>query len=213
MPVSRRGFLKRTLLGSALLAAAGAVPLALRKGIDRALPADAKLVFLTPAEYSVFAAVADCVVPKLDPGQPTAAELGVALKVDQLLSRADPDTRHDFKQLLGLFDNALAAFVLDGRTRPFTQLSPDEQDEALRQWRDSRLPLRRSGFQSLQRLSLALYYCDPKVYAGIGYLGPPLLVRKDGTVVGGTAEQRAAYLASVKAGLPAVLPGAPGAPK
>jgi hypothetical protein len=197
MAVSRRGFLKRTLLGSALLAAAGAVPLALRKGIDRALPADAKLVFLTPAEFSVFAAVADRVVPKLDPGQPSAGELGVALKVDQLLSRADADTRHDFKQLLGLFDNALAAFVLDGRTRPFTQLPPDEQDEALRQWRDSRLPLRRSGFQSLQRLSLALYYCDPLSYEGIGYPGPPLLARKDGTVVGGTEAQRAAYRASL----------------
>ncbi len=199
MAISRRGFLKRTLLGSALLAAAGAVPLALRKGVERALPAGANLLFFSRSDYAVFAAVADRVVPKLDPGQPTAAELGVALKADQLLSRADPDTRHDFQQLLGLFDNALAAFVLDGRTRPFTALGPEEQDEALRQWRDSRIPLRRSGFQSLQRLSLALYYCDPKSYAGVGYPGPPLLVRKDGSVVGGTAEQRAAYLATLHA--------------
>jgi hypothetical protein len=206
MAVSRRVFLKRTLVGSALLAVAGAVPLALRKGADRALPTGAKLVFLSPAEYSVFAAVADRIVPKIDPGQPTTAELGVALKADLLMSRADTDTRHDFKQLLGLFDNALASFVLDGRTRPFTQLGPDEQDEALRQWRDSRIPLRRSGFQSLQRLSLALYYSDPKTYAGVGYPGPPLLVRKDGSVVGGTSEQRAAYLASLH---PAAVPGAP----
>jgi hypothetical protein len=198
MAVGRRGFLKRTLLGTAVLAAAGAVPLALRKGAGRPLPPGAELLFFTPTEYGVFAAVADRIVPKIDPGQPTAGEVGVALKADHLLSRADPDTRHDFKQLLGLFDNALASFVLDGRARPFTRLSPDEQDQALRQWRDSRLPLRRSGFQGLERLSLAIYYSDPKTYAGIGYPGPPLLVRKDGSVVGGTPDQRAAYLASLQ---------------
>jgi hypothetical protein len=199
MAVGRRGFLKRTLLGSAAIAVAGAVPLALRKGADRPLPPGAKLAFFSPAEYAVFAAVADRIVPKIDPDQPTPEQLGVALKADRLLSRADADTRHDFKQLLGLFDNALASFVLDGRARPFTRLSDEDQDLALRQWRDSRLPLRRSGFQGLERLSLALYYSDPQTYAGIGYPGPPLLPRKDGSVVGGTASQRAAYLASVKA--------------
>jgi hypothetical protein len=194
--VTRRGFLKRTLLGTAALAAAGAVPLALRRTRLRPLPAGASLRFFTPAEYAIFAAVADRIVPKLSPDQPTAEEVGVPLKADELLSRADASTRHDFKQLLGLFDNALASALLDGRLEPFTQASPEAQDRALAQWRTSRLPLRRSGFQGLSRLSLALYYSDPRTYAGVGYPGPPLLLRADGTAVGGTPEERAAAMAA-----------------
>ncbi len=192
MAVSRRGFLSRALLGTAGLAAAGSVPLALRRTRLRPLPPGRPLRFFTPREFSIFAAVADRIVPQLSADQPTVEELDVPGKADELLSRADPDTQHDFRQLLALFDSALAAFLLDGRPTPFTELSPDAQDRALAQWRTSRLPLRRSGFQGLSRLSLALYYSDPRSYPGVGYPGPPLLMRADGTAVGGTAEERAA---------------------
>jgi hypothetical protein len=46
--------------------------------------------------------------------------------------------------------------------------------------------VRRSGFQALQRLSLAMAYSDPRTYEGIGYPGPPVLLRPDGSQVGGT---------------------------
>ncbi|MHB8419346.1 MAG: gluconate 2-dehydrogenase subunit 3 family protein [Myxococcales bacterium] len=201
MAVTRRGFLKRTLLGTAALAAAGGVPLALRRTRLRPLPPGLSLRFFTLEEYAIFAAVADRIVPKLAPDQPTAEELSVPAKADALLSRADPDTRRDFKQLLGLFDNALASLLLDGRATPFTRASPAEQDRALSRWRQSRLPLRRSGFQGLSRLASALYYSDARSYAGVGYPGPPLLMRPDGTAVGGTAAERAAALAA-RAGVP-----------
>ncbi|MHB1846081.1 MAG: gluconate 2-dehydrogenase subunit 3 family protein [Deltaproteobacteria bacterium] len=197
MPVTRRGFLKRSLLGGASLALAGSLPLALRRTALRALPSEPLRLF-NPAEYSVLAAIADRVVPVTRPGEPSAQEIGVAQKADALLSRADRDTQNDFKQLLGLFDSALAAFLLDGRTRPFTALSPTEQDRALAQWRDSRLPLRRSGFQALQRLCAALYYSDPRTAQTVSYPGPPLLARADGSVVGGTAADRKAYLDSLR---------------
>ncbi len=198
MAVSRRGFLKRTLIGGAGLTLAGAIPLALRRTLLRPAPAEPLRLF-DPAEYSVLAAVADRIVPRTAADQPTAAEIGVAQKADLLLSRADPDTQRDFKQLLGLFDSALAAFLLDGRTRPFTRLSPEDQDRALVDWRDSRLALRRSGFQALERLCAALYYADPRSYSTVGYPGPPLVPRADGTVVGGTAASRRAYLDSLRA--------------
>ena len=142
MAVSRRGFLSRALLGTAGLAAAGSVPLALRRTRLRPLPPGRPLRFFTPREFSIFAAVADRIVPQLSADQPTVEELDVPGKADELLSRADPDTQHDFRQLLALFDSALAAFLLDGRPTPFTELSPDAQDRALAQWRTSRLPLR-----------------------------------------------------------------------
>ncbi len=196
MAVTRRVFLRRALIGTAAAAGTGGAGLALWPG--RRLPSPgAPLRFFTEAEYSIFAIVADRIVPAVH-GQPSAADVGVAAKADALLAKAAPHTQTDFKRLLGLFDNALASFVLDGRATPFTRLSPAEQDAALIAWRDSRLPLRRSGFEGLQRLAGALYYSDPRAYPGVGYPGPPLLMRADGSVVGGTPEQRAAALAAKK---------------
>jgi hypothetical protein len=177
--MERRVFLKRTLLGGAALVAAGAVPLALRSTRLIPLPAE-PLRFFTEREYSIFAAVADRVVR----GPLSARELRVTEKTDALMAAADPDSQRDLRQLLALFDNALAALLFDGRTTPFTALGPEAQDQALRQWRDSRLPLRRSGFQALQRLSLAMAYSDPRTYEGVGYPGPPVLLRPDGSRVG-----------------------------
>jgi hypothetical protein len=177
--MDRRVFLKRTLLGGAALAIAGAVPLALRR--TRLIPIPEPLRFFTEREYAIFSAVADRVVQ----GPLSARQLRVTEKTDALMAAADPDSQRDLRQLLALFDNALAAFVFDGRLQTFTELDPAAQDRALVQWRDSRLAVRRSGFQALQRLSLAMAYSDPRTYEGIGYPGPPVLVRPDGTTVGG----------------------------
>jgi len=187
---SRRGFLRKSLLGVAFLAIAGAMPLALRRGKLRPLPPGAKLLLLSEAEYSVLAAVADRIFAPLAPGQPAPDAIGVALKIDALMAGADPDSQRDFRQLLGLFENALAGFVWDGQPAPFTERSPEAQTETLRSWQFSRLPLRRSGFQALMRLCNAVYYSDPVTYAGIGYPGPPLLARADGTFVGGLPGER-----------------------
>ncbi len=190
MAVTRRTFLKRTLAGGVAAAGAGGVALALRPGAPGP-PPRTPLRFFTPAEYGLFAIVARRVVPPVA-GAPSADELDVAGKADGLLARAAPHVQGDLRRLLGLFDDALAAFLLDGRTSPFSRLSAAGQDEALRQWRDSRLSLRRSGFQGLQRLAAALYYSDPRSWPAAGYPGPPVLVRADGSLVGGTAAQRAA---------------------
>ena len=57
--------------------------------------------------------------------------------------------------------------------RPFTRASAAEQDARLEAWRRSRLAILRSGYQALKRLSDAVYYSSPEVYALIGYPGPP----------------------------------------
>jgi hypothetical protein len=176
--MNRRVFLKRTLLGGAALTVAGAVPLALRRTRLLPLPAE-PLRFFSPREYSVFEAVAERMVNPL-----SARELRVAQKADALMAAADADSQRDLRQLLALFDNALAGFLFDGQITPFTWLGPEEQDRSLQHWRESRLAVRRSGFQALERLSLALAYSDPRTYAGIGYPGPLTLVRRGGSPAG-----------------------------
>ena len=99
MPQTRRGLLKKTMGGAALLAAAGAVPLALRKTKLREAPKG--LLFFTPAEYSIWAAVADRVLAEEKPtGAPTAAQMDVAAKADVFLAPLPAPDRKDLKQLL-----------------------------------------------------------------------------------------------------------------
>jgi len=182
---TRRGFLKKTLGGAALLAAAGAVPLALRKTQLR--PVRSALRFFTPAEYSVFAAVAERVlargpadvpeqlvgVLRERPPAPSPAEVDVAAKADAFLAPLDAGSAKELKQLLALFDNALFSFVTGGPPRPFTRMTAPDQDAHLDRWATSRIAIRRTGFQALKRLAAAVYYGSPETYASVGYPGPP----------------------------------------
>jgi hypothetical protein len=165
MPESRRGLIKKTLGGAALLAVAGAVPLALRKTRLRA--AAVQLQFFTQAEYSICAAVAGRVIPDAQP------QIDVAGRADAFLAPLPESDARDFKRLLALFDNALYGLLRGGPPRPFTQQSPEEQDAQLARWQDSRLAIERSGFQAMKRLLVAMYYSDPRTYASVGYPGPP----------------------------------------
>jgi hypothetical protein len=182
---TRRHFLKKTLGGTALLAAAGAVPLALRKTQLR--PARKPLRFFSAAEYSVFAAVAERVlargpsdiprelenVLRSRPPAPAPAEVDVAGKADAFLAPLDAASAKELKQLLALFDNALFSVLTGGPPRPFTRMSAVEQDAHLDRWATSRMAVRRTGFQALKRLSAAVYYGSPETYASVGYPGPP----------------------------------------
>ena len=77
----RRSFLKKGVFGAALLLVGGAVPLALRGGLDRARPRGALQLF-TPHEYAIFAAIAGRIVPGdgADASWPTAEALDCAGK-------------------------------------------------------------------------------------------------------------------------------------
>ncbi len=75
--------------------------------------------------------------------------------------------------LLGLFENALPGLLFDGAFFPFTRLSPESQDAVLEHWRDSRLALRRTGYNALRRICLAVAYGDESAWAAMGYPPPP----------------------------------------
>jgi hypothetical protein len=172
--LDRRRFLKRGLLGGALLFLAGTVPLALRSTLRRRAPAG-PLRLLDEDEYAVFAAAAARLAPGpgAGPRWPTAEALDCAVKADALMARVHPDVGHDFKRLLRLFESGLVGALVAGSPRPFTRAAPGEQDARLEAWRRSRLALLRSGYQALKRLAHATYYSSPEVYALIGYPGPP----------------------------------------
>lgn len=166
--MDRRGFLKKGLLGGAVLVLGGG-GIAVQPTRHIADPRE-PLGVLDPRGFQVMLAVAARVLPF--EGVDLVA---VVHRVDQSLTRAVPEARADIKKLLGLFENALPGLLLDGRARPFTALGPAAQDRVLEAWRDSALALRRSGYQALRKLCLAAYYIDPGSWRAIHYPGPPQL--------------------------------------
>lgn len=168
--MNRRTFLKRGLFGGALLALAG-TGLSLVPGKPFGAPLG-PLVSLEPKAFQTLAAFAARVVTAKgrDP-------IAIAQGVDKLLAGATPEARSDINKLLGLFDNALGSFVLDLRVRPFTRLDGAAQDEAIKQWRDSKLAVRRTGYEALRKLCLATYYADESSWGPLGY-DPPVGLNK-----------------------------------
>jgi hypothetical protein len=172
----RRSFLKKGLLGAALLFFGGAIPLALRGGLDRARARGALQLF-TPHEYAIFAAVAARIAPADDAGAawPTAEALDCAGKADALMAQAHPAVGAELRRLLHLFESGLTGLFTNGQPTPFTRLDPAEMDARLEAWRHSRVALLRSGYQALKRLAQATYFSSPEVYARLGYPGPPVV--------------------------------------
>jgi hypothetical protein len=163
--VDRRTFIKRGLVGGAILLLGGGAGLALAPTKQLAAPTG-PLLALEPRGFQVLVAVARRVLPA------GADAIAVAQGVDSTLSRAAPEVQKDFGKLLMLFENALPGLLFDGRALPFTRLSPESQDAVLRGWRDSKLALRRTGYQALRRICLAVYYADEASWPALGYTPP-----------------------------------------
>ncbi len=167
----RREFLKKGLLGGLILAVGGGTWLFTRRTrAQRSL--EGPFQVLSAEEATVMLAVANRLVPERV-GFPRPLEIGVPRKVDAILAMAHPATQKEARQLIRLFENALAGMLFELPVRTFTSSSPEEQDERLRGWATSRITLRRSGYRALKRLVYAAYYASPETWPAVGYAGPP----------------------------------------
>lgn len=165
----RRSFLKKGLFGGLLLALGGGGFLLTRRSAQVAIPGG--LQVLDAREYAVMWALVQRFAPVRE-GFPAPDALKTTLNVDGIFVMLEEVTQQELKQLLMLFENALPNFLFGGRTSPFTQLSPTEQEAVLAEWRDSRLILRRTGYKALRALALSAYYGDPALWTALAYPGP-----------------------------------------
>ncbi|MBI5067742.1 MAG: gluconate 2-dehydrogenase subunit 3 family protein [Deltaproteobacteria bacterium] len=166
----RRGFLKKGLFGAVLLAAAGGGTwLATRR--TRVDPALKPLLVFDAAQLTVLLAIANRMVPE-HPGFPRPAEVGLPARIDAIAAMAHPSAQKELRQLVTLFESGLSG-VLDLSPRLFTECDGPAQEKRLRQWQNSRLSLRRTGFRALKRLVAAAYYSSPETWGAVGYPGPP----------------------------------------
>jgi hypothetical protein len=168
---TRRSVLKKGLLGGALLAFGGGLGLAFRSSKHVPLPPEG-LAVLGMREYWVLDAIARRMIVPM-PGFVSVDDARVAFQCDRILSRTDVTSQMELRQLLNLFESALANFVLGARVKPFSQLEPEAQDEVLHEWMTSKLAIRRTGFTALRSLVMAAYYGNPITWPAVGYPGPP----------------------------------------
>ncbi len=169
--VTRRQVLKVGLGGAAIVVVGGGGALLLQGTVGRT--PRRPLRALSEDQFAVLAAVADRVAPARG-AYPSAWEVEVPEKVDELLSRTHPSNAEEVGQGLMLLESAVAGMLLDGRTSSFTGSSPEEQDEILATWRGSNIETRRKVFKALNGLCGAAYYASPQVYAAVGYPGPAI---------------------------------------
>lgn len=168
---ARRGFLKKGLVGGALLALGGGTALFLRGSKDYPLPAE-PLKALSPREYAVVMAVAGRMLP-IAGEFPGFDKISVGLNADRILTKVEDSALNEMKQLLNLFENALPNFLFGMRVTPFTQMAGGEQDAVLHEWAHSGITLRRTGFHAVRGLVLAAYFVRPETWPAVGYPGPP----------------------------------------
>jgi hypothetical protein len=166
--MERRTFIKTGLLGGALLALGGTT-LALIPSGHLAAPTRGLRV-LDDRGFQVLVGVARVVVV-----DPDADAVAIAHGVDDLASCMPVEVQKDIVKLLALFESALGGFVLDGRALPFTRQSPHGQRRVLERWRDSRIALRRGGYQGLKKLCYVAHYEQPWSWAAVGFPSPPTI--------------------------------------
>jgi len=68
------------------------------------------------------------------PGFVSVDDARVAFSCDRILSLTDVTSQMELRQLLNLFESALANFILGARVKPFSQLEPEAQDDVLHEW-------------------------------------------------------------------------------
>jgi hypothetical protein len=167
--MTRRGFLKRGLLGGLVLTVGGGLGLGLWPSRKDAVP-KRWLKVLDERRFAVLAAVTARTVRA-----PGADPVEIVHRVDEYLALQTPEVQKDVKQLILLFENALAGLIFDGRPKPFTRLSPEAQDDVLRAWASSKIAVRRVGYQALRKLTLSAHYSQPSTWQSVGYPGPPVV--------------------------------------
>jgi hypothetical protein len=167
--ITRRRFLRRTLLGAALLTVGGTT-LRHLSGYSLDAATAGKLRALSPKEYLVLAAVCRRILAPDEKGAISCDEVGTALAVDAYLAAMPDYITSDVRALLHLLEHT--PFLWSGRPSRFTHLDAAAQDAVLAGWESSRLDVRRRGFVALKSLAMIGYYGDPRAYAVLDYTGP-----------------------------------------
>jgi len=111
-------------------------------------------------------AVLDALVPRGGPFPLGAADTDLESALTRYFASLHPLGPLGLRLLLLALEYGPVVF---DRTRPFSQLGPDQRARALAAWERSRLALRRQLIASLKLLALMHFYERPEVWRELGY--------------------------------------------
>ncbi|HLY32699.1 MAG TPA: FAD-dependent oxidoreductase [Ktedonobacterales bacterium] len=133
----------------------------------------ASAAWLTPNELATLEAFCEALIPSVaapagedDPDgfyARSARDLGVAQAIAEALADESPESRTQFKQLLGLLQSPLAGMALVGRPQSFAHMSLHAREAMLRKMSLSSVGSLRQGFQAIKRLAHFIFYSAPVV--------------------------------------------------
>ncbi len=142
-------------------------------------------------ELEALRSVCDTFFPAIQDGGPLYRRSASELHISEMLADAvqhslQPGNAKDFRRVVSVFESPAYNLILLRRWARFSALGPAARERYLQSWRDSPIPLKRTAFQALKRLTLFLAYAsvdeqghNPN-WADIGYPGshgdPPVPV-------------------------------------
>jgi hypothetical protein len=167
---SRRRFLKQTVFGTVALSLTEFIPASestpkLPPGVTD------QLLYFSAKEFLIMQTVSERIVGRPINGDPTASQIGCALRADKFLATADTEIQEQFHQLLTVFNSPFFTFLFDLRFSSFVNMNAEDQDSYLEDWMTSTFGFRRTGFQALKRTCLSMFYTDEHSWNEIGFQG------------------------------------------
>ncbi|MCB0219512.1 MAG: GMC family oxidoreductase [Chrysiogenetes bacterium] len=163
--LSRRAFLRGSLLGSAALGVGALLP----AGCDSYPVPAAQSAVLSDKQHAILSAISRAIIGAPE-DFPDPVESGTVARLDGILSQLPEEIRDQFKLLLNFFEHATPIFGAGlGR---FTSLSPERQEKYVRSWMESLLRFRQMAFAALKMFVQLSYYAGDKTWRALRYDGP-----------------------------------------
>ena len=173
LTTSRRGFLQLGLMGTATLALGSTV--ATLAGCTSPLEQNSEYKFLQPNDREFFTALIPVVLSKSFPGELSHDEAmkRILLALDDLIYTLQHHNRIQMRQLFDALSFAPIRIAAGASWANWKDMSPEQVNDFLIDWRDSMIPPKRMGYASLSKLIGMCWYSQPESFVNTGYPGPP----------------------------------------
>jgi hypothetical protein len=170
---TRRGFLQLGLMGAAALILGSAV--ASLTGCSPPLETNSEYKFLKPNDRELLAALIPVVLSDSFPGELNhdAAMKRMLLALDDLIHTLQYHNRNQMRQLFDALAMAPIRVVAGASWANWKDMTSDQVNDFLIDWRDSIIQPKRNGYVGLSKLIGICWYAQPESFASIGYPGPP----------------------------------------
>lgn len=176
LPTTRRGFLQLGLMGTATLALGSTV--ATLTGCATPLEKNSTFKFLQPEDREFFAALIPQVLSKSFPGELSekSAMQRILLSLDDVIHNLQYHNRQQIRMMFNALSMAPVRVLAGASWTDWKDMTPEQVNDFLYDWRDSSISLKNMGYMSLTKLINISWYSQPESFAATGYPGAPVKI-------------------------------------